>query len=166
MSNATFEELLYGKGAHLDPVACLEDLPAAVAGKKIDGFPHSIFQIIGHVNYWMDNDLRRIEGEHPPYPEHAAESWSANALVGDAEWRAELQRFNFLLDKVREMSASKPEILQRHVEATHPSHNDRASSVEAVLWQLLVHNSYHLGQIVMLRRCLGAWPPRGGSDTW
>ena len=28
------------------------------------------------------------------------------------------------------------------------------------------HNSYHLGQIVMLRRVLGAWPPPAGGDTW
>jgi uncharacterized damage-inducible protein DinB len=35
-----------------------------------------------------------------------------------------------------------------------------------VLWQTLVHNSYHFGQIAMLRRVLGAWPPRGGGDSW
>jgi hypothetical protein len=24
----------------------------------------------------------------------------------------------------------------------------------------------HLGQVVLLRRLLGAWPPPGGGDTW
>lgn len=28
------------------------------------------------------------------------------------------------------------------------------------------HVSYHFGQIALLRRMLGAWPPRGGGDTW
>jgi uncharacterized damage-inducible protein DinB len=28
------------------------------------------------------------------------------------------------------------------------------------------HNSYHIGQIVLLRRMLGAWPPPTGGDTW
>ena len=31
---------------------------------------------------------------------------------------------------------------------------------------LALHNSYHLGQIVLLRRILGAWPPPSGGDTW
>jgi uncharacterized damage-inducible protein DinB len=30
----------------------------------------------------------------------------------------------------------------------------------------MVHNSYHVGQIAMLRRMLGAWPPQSGGDTW
>ncbi len=34
MSNETLQELLYGKGAHLDPIVCLEDLPAPLAGEK------------------------------------------------------------------------------------------------------------------------------------
>ena len=35
-----------------------------------------------------------------------------------------------------------------------------------MLWQTAVHNSYHVGQIAMIRRALGAWPPQGGGDTW
>ena len=40
------------------------------------------------------------------------------------------------------------------------------TSTHAVLWQTLVHNSYHIGQVVILRRALGIWPPRGGGDSW
>lgn len=167
MSKQTFQELLYGKGAHLDPIACVEDVPLSVAGKTSDGYPHSIWQIVGHLNFWMDNDLRRIEGKRPPYPEHAIEGWPATSVpASDAEWQAGLKRFASLLEEVSKMSDSTQEILQRHVPPTHPSHEHRSSSVEAVLWQTLVHNSYHLGQIAMLRRCLGAWPPQRGSDTW
>jgi len=28
------------------------------------------------------------------------------------------------------------------------------------------HVSYHVGQIALLRRMMGAWPPPGGGDTW
>jgi uncharacterized damage-inducible protein DinB len=31
---------------------------------------------------------------------------------------------------------------------------------------IAAHNSYHLGQIVLIRRMLGAWPPPGGGDSW
>jgi uncharacterized damage-inducible protein DinB len=167
MSDQALQELLYGKGAHVDPIACLEDVPADVAGRKVEDYPHSIWQIVGHLNYWMDYDLRRIQGELPPYPAHAIESWPSNAApANDEQWKDELRRFATLLDQLMTLAASGPEVLQRHVEPTHPSHEDRSSSVEAVLWQTLVHNSYHIGQVALLRRCFGAWPPRRGSDTW
>ena len=28
------------------------------------------------------------------------------------------------------------------------------------------HVSYHVGQIALLRRILGSWPPPGGGDSW
>jgi hypothetical protein len=40
------------------------------------------------------------------------------------------------------------------------------ASQEDVVWQTIVHNSHHLGQVVLLRRPIGAWPPARGGDTW
>jgi uncharacterized damage-inducible protein DinB len=45
-------------------------------------------------------------------------------------------------------------------------HATQGATVEDVVWQTIVHNSHHLGQVVMVRRLLGAWPPPGGGDTW
>ena len=35
-----------------------------------------------------------------------------------------------------------------------------------MLHTIASHNSYHLGQIVLVRQLLGAWPPPGGGLTW
>lgn len=167
MSNRCMVELFHGQGAHVDPIACLEDVPVKLTSRKVEGYPHSIWQILGHMNYWMDYDLRRIEGNQPPYPQHAIESWPASeAPASEEEWKDEVQRFTSLLNEAMSVSAAGPENLQRHVAPTHASHESRSSSVEAVLWQILVHNSYHIGQVALLRRYLGAWPPQRGSDTW
>jgi len=64
------------------------------------------------------------------------------------------------------LAESAPDVLAREVAGTHPDHERHSSTLLAVLWQTLVHNSYHLGQIAMLRQALGAWPPKGGGDTW
>jgi uncharacterized damage-inducible protein DinB len=48
----------------------------------------------------------------------------------------------------------------------HPKQETRTSTVLAILWQTLAHNSYHVGQIVLVRSALGAWPPRAGGDSW
>lgn len=44
--------------------------------------------------------------------------------------------------------------------------SSQPSTVGRVLKQISAHNSYHVGQIAMLRRLFGAWPPRRGGDSW
>ncbi|SPE44247.1 conserved hypothetical protein [Candidatus Sulfotelmatobacter sp. SbA7] len=167
MSNETLQELLYGKGAHVDPIVCLEDLPAPLAGRKLDGYPHSIWQIVGHMNQWMDYELKRIAEEPQPYPEHAIESWPAShGPANEAAWQEALARFKGLLGKLSQLSESGTDALQRNLAGTHDLSNARSSTVQAILWQLVAHNSYHVGQIALLRRAFGSWPPRRGSDTW
>ena len=73
MSQRALTELFRGKGAHVDPVACVEDISAEVAARQVAGVPHSIGQLVFHMNYWMDYELRRIRGERPAYPEHNSE---------------------------------------------------------------------------------------------
>lgn len=160
-------ELLYGKGSHANPIACVEDVPPALAGRRVEGFPHSIWQLVGHLNYWMDYEMRRIRGEAPKYPEHSGKDWPADTAPGDEqEWKKAVSLFGESLGKLAALAAASPEELARSVEATDSYHATHASTMRDVLWQTLVHNSYHVGQIAMLRRCLGAWPPRGGGDTW
>jgi len=166
MPSRALTELLRGQGAHADPIACIEDLPADLATRQVAGFPHSIAQLVFHMNYWMDYDLRRVRNEKPPYPAHNSESFPAKAELASAEWKEWQERFATLLNHAAEFADSNRAELDRQVEATHPSHQQRASTLEAVLWQLVARNSYHIGQIAMIRRMLGAWPPRGGGDTW
>lgn len=160
-------ELLRGRGAHTDPVACIADLAAEPAGRLVAGSPHSIWQLVFHLNFWMGYDLRRVRGEAPPYPAHSAESFPPDPAPRDADkWRQAVARFKALIDEHVALAQSGPEVLEREVPPTHPSHTERASTVLAVLWQTVAHNSYHIGQIALLRRALGAWPPAGGGDTW
>ncbi|MFZ0947828.1 MAG: hypothetical protein WAN19_06795, partial [Candidatus Sulfotelmatobacter sp.] len=67
-SRDALTELLRGKGAHADPLACVEDLSVELGARQITGFPHSIGQLVFHMNYWMDYELRRIRGQRPAYP--------------------------------------------------------------------------------------------------
>ena len=167
MTEPVLTELLYGKGAHANPVDCVEDVPSALAGRQVGNFPHSIWQLVFHMNFWMHYELRRIRSERPVYPAHASESWPVNAAPpGDSKWHQEVARFRNLLAELAKLAASSADVLAREVEATHPDHKKHSSTLSAVLWQTLVHNSYHVGQVAMLRRALGAWPPQGGGDSW
>ena len=167
MAEQVFTELLYGQGAHSNTLACVQDVALELAGRRIENFPHSIWQLVAHMNYWMGYELKRIRGEAPKYPEHAAESWPAQgAPPSEQEWRAAVAAFKNLLSEFGVLAESSPEVLSRQVAATYPGHTKISSSLQAMLWQIVVHNSYHIGQVAMLRRMLDAWPPQGGGDTW
>jgi uncharacterized damage-inducible protein DinB len=167
MSQRELAELLHGKGAHADPIACVEDISADVAGRRVAGFPHSIAQLVFHMNYWMSYELRRIRGERPAYPEHNSESFPAAAASVDVgEWDRLRRDLAWFLVQYADLAKSPALELQREIESAHPGDKTVAGTTQAVLWQMVAHNSYHTGQIAMIRRVLGAWPPRGGGDTW
>jgi len=167
MSQRALTELLRGKGAHADPIACVEDISAELAARQVAGFPHSIGQLVFHINYWMEYELRRIRGLRPPYPEHSAGSFPAAPSPVDAEeWERSRTRLVNLLGEFAALAKSSPRELQREIESVHEGDKNVASTLEAVLWQMVAHTSYHVGQIAMMRRTLGAWPPRAGGDSW
>jgi uncharacterized damage-inducible protein DinB len=167
MSQRALTELLRGKGAHADPIACVEDLSAELAARHAEGFPHSVGQLVFHMNYWMEYELRRIRGERPAYPEHSSESFPAAPAPAEArEWERLKTEMAQYLGEFAELAKSSPQQLQREIESAHDGDKKLAGTLEAVLWQMVAHNSYHVGQIAMVRRALGAWPPRGGGDSW
>ena len=74
--------------------------------------------------------------------------------------------FARLLAEYAKLAESSRAELDRQIETVHDGDMKVAGTLEAVLWQMVAHNSYHVGQIAMIRRALGAWPPRGGGDSW
>lgn len=152
--------LIRGSGIHVDPVAALDDLPWELAGRRVLHHPHTIWQVLGHLNYWMDLGLRRIEGATAVPPKHADDGWPKADGPADAiTWAHDLALFKTNLDQLVTIADARASTLSRLVDKS-------GKTVEAVLWELVIHNSYHLGQIVLLRQALGSWPPPGGGETW
>lgn len=167
MSQRALKELLHGQGSHADPIVCVEDISADVAAEHIAGFPHSIGQLVSHMNYWMHYELRRIRDEGPHYPEHNAESFPSSPSPADErEWGLLRQDFARLLAEYETLAESSGQAMQREIPRGSDADQKVAGTLAAVLWQMVVHNSYHVGQIALIRRVLGAWPPKGGGDTW
>jgi len=162
MTQPALLELLRGKGAHVDPIACIEDVPEELSTRRIEAFPHSIADLVFHVNYWMNYELKRIRGQKPKYPEHNSESFP-NA---PQNWDQLKRDFSWFLAEFANLAQLPQEELNREVESIHPGDKQQSSNLEAVVWQMVAHNSYHTGQIALLRRALNAWPPKSGGDTW
>jgi uncharacterized damage-inducible protein DinB len=155
-------ELLRGKGAHVDPIACIEDISPELAVRRIDGFPHSIADLVFHMNYWMNYELKRTRGEKPKYPQHNSESFPTTPQ----DWDHLKRDLSWFLQQFAQLSESRRSELDRQIESIHEGDKKVAGTLESVLWQMVAHNSYHTGQIAFIRRTLNAWPPKAGGDTW
>jgi uncharacterized damage-inducible protein DinB len=162
MAEQALQELLRGKGAHVDPIACVEDVSEELAKKRIDGFPHSIADLVFHMNYWMNYELKRIRKEKPKYPEHNAESFPS----APQDWDHLKRDLSWFLAEFAKLAQLPQSELDRQLESIQEGDKKVSGTLEAVLWQMVAHNSYHAGQIAMIRRALGAWPPKAGGDTW
>jgi uncharacterized damage-inducible protein DinB len=130
----------------------LAGLSAELAVSKLEGWPYSIAQVVAHMLYWQRNDFETIEtGEEPPEPT-PAEDWPE---VGPDDWPRLKDEFLASLERSKAM-ARDPALLER------PILGDRFTVGLRMVW-FTGHNAYHLGQVVLMRRILGAWPPPGGA---
>lgn len=152
---------LYGESSHVHLLHALEDLDMGQAGARPNDAPHSIFQLVRHMIYWQDLFVRRMRGDYPQLPASAAEGWDERPRpANDEEWHDTIEELSAGLWEVEAMLDSEETDLDRVVS------EPRGRTVRDELLGLLLHNSYHVGQIVSLRRLLGTWPPPQGGDTW
>lgn len=146
--------LLRGRGAHADPLATVDDVSRELAGQRPSGFTHSIWELLFHLNYWIDVELKCIESAETAHPGNDAASWPpAPAPPDQSAWAHEVALFRTNLGQLLTLAGARASTLARI------AHKETGATVEAVLWGLAVHNSYHTGQIVQVRQALGAWPP-------
>ena len=147
--------LLDGTGAHASTGGSLEDLDEEQAAARPAGSPHSCHDILLHMVFWQDLFLARLEERPAPLPARAEDGWPP---AGRNRWTDTLGRFS------RGLEAAKEHAREDDLASTLPDWRGiRRGEGLSILAQ---HNSYHLGQIVLLRRMLGAWPPPAGGDTW
>lgn len=153
---AALERALTGEGAHVGSAKILDGLDFERAGERPAGSPHSVFQVVNHLVFWQDHALAWLAGEKPRTPAHDAESWPGPERPADTvAWTEAAGRFAAGLERLR-----------RHAAEDDLAELRGPKPVLYVLQIVAAHNSYHLGQVVLLRQQLGAWPPPGGGFTW
>lgn len=147
---------LSGKGAHVVSVEVFSALNAQVAGERPAGLPHSLFQLLKHIVFWQDWVIKWCDGEKPRVPKHSSGSWPGDvAPENEAEWTGCVRQFQNGLKEL-ERCSREGDLLAK---------GGKQSRLE-MLHTIASHNSYHIGEAVVLRQTLGKWPPPSGGLTW
>lgn len=147
--------LYLGGPANVSWERALGGLSEADARQRPPYLPHSVADIVGHVQFWQAYLLDVIDGVDRPTNLSAAEGWPT---LGDSleDW-AQLQA-DFFRD-----SGRLGELARDAAFVQTPDRKGRPYGV--ALTNTAGHSVYHLGQVVCVRQALGLWPPLDGAGT-
>jgi uncharacterized damage-inducible protein DinB len=147
-------DLLRGRNAHADFDTTVADLPSRLRGVKPPGAPHTAWQLLEHMRLAQWDILefsREAKHKSPAWPEGY---WpKTEAPPSAASWNNSLRSFRADLKAMAKLVADK----KTDLFAPIPHGTGQTILREALL--IADHNSYHLGQMVLLRRLLGTWKP-------
>lgn len=154
---ATLQVLLDDRQEHDFPsvTRIVGGLAPAQALAVPPGVPHSIAQIVAHMLANMRFNLGLAQAQDPVRVGHPGELWPA---VGADEWSAVLDEFLATLEALEQIAQTGD--LER---VLYPMTADEPAWTVGykLACSVAKHNAYHLGQIVVLRRLIGAWNETG-----
>lgn len=144
--------LLTGSNAHVSFDEAVKDLPAELRGVKPDKLPYSIWQLVDHIRIAQWDILEFSRSATHQSPEWPAGYWTNEAAPADeTAWQQALEQ----IKKDRDAFVSLLNDPQRNLYAPFDYGNGQNLLREALL--IADHTAYHVGEIVITRRLLGAW---------
>ncbi len=146
-------DLLRGGDAHLDFEAVIADWPDELQGVKPVGIPHTPWRLLEHMRIAQWDILEFCRNPDHVSPEFPDGYWPDGDLPPDSTtWEKSVQAFRADLQAMQGLVADPSTDLLAPI----PHGNGQTILREALL--AADHNAYHLGQLVLVRRLLGAWP--------
>lgn len=147
--------LLVGGDAHATFEAVVKDFPVALAGTVPPGAAHSAWQLLEHMRIAQWDFLEFCRNPKHVVPEFPAGYWPPTIAPPDAAaWQRSVRAF--LSDRAAMVKLILNPRRDLFARVNHPE----ATAKHTLLREALVladHNSHHLGQLLLLRRLLGAW---------
>jgi hypothetical protein len=145
-------DLLLGENAHVNFDKAVDGLPAKLRGAKPKGAPHSAWELVEHLRIAQRDIL-----EFSRNPKHVSPPWPsgywppASAPPSPSAWANSIRSFRSDLRAMAKLVSNPGTDLF----AAIPRGDGQTILREALL--VADHNSHHIGQIILLRRLLGAW---------
>jgi uncharacterized damage-inducible protein DinB len=139
--NACFDQSAWFASAK----SALENLSAEDAIWKPSNEIHSVCEIITHLNFYNNKHLRRFKGfEITKNAQEIAETYS------NENWQNALDEFNLIMSDWKN--------LLENTDDAKLAKDDWLS----IIAHINIHNAYHIGQIVIIRKLQNNWNAKQG----
>lgn len=145
--------LLRGGGAHLDFETAIAGLSPELRGVHPEGVPHTPWRLLEHLRICQWDILEYVRNSRHVSPDFPDGYWPAgDAPPSDEAWERNVSGFRADLEAMAQL------VMDRDVDLLAPlPHGEPGHTVLREALLLADHNAYHLGQLVVVRRALGAW---------
>jgi uncharacterized damage-inducible protein DinB len=135
----------------------LAGLTAEQAKQSIGSDNHSVWQIVNHLIFWNERWLIRFKGDVPPKMEGDNSGTFSGDPGGETEWQISLQKLNNVLSELEgRLKDTDDSVLKQE------AFKGYEATWYEMFTQMTIHNAYHIGQIVTLRKQQGSWNPDQG----
>jgi len=137
---------------HPSPENSLKGLTPEIVTTRVNGSPHSIWDLLHHVLFWQDITIEALEDKDVDWERSKTENWpNPTDEVDISKLDDYINRF---LSGIKRISDLTENIDLSSAMVSWP----QATKMWAIL-MIAQHNSYHIGQIVTIRQLLSHWPP-------
>jgi len=145
-------DVLLGESAHLNFEGAVKEMPPALRGRRPEGGAHSPWEVLEHMRITQNDILEFIRDPQHVSPEFPGGYWpGTQAPPCEEAWGASANGFRGNLKEIAEMVADEEVDLLAAI-----PHGDGKTLLREVLL-VADHNAYHMGELIALRRMLGAW---------
>jgi len=143
--------LLEGEGAHATFDQAVNGFPAKQRGVKPEGLPHTGWQLLEHMRIAQWDILEFCVNSKYKAMSWPNDYWPKRDSPAAGQWEKSIRQFRADLSAMKKL-------------VTNPKTDLHALIVwgdgQTILREALLvadHNSYHVGQLVLVRKALGAW---------
>jgi hypothetical protein len=145
-------DVLDGGGAHVRFREAVAGIPPTLRGFRPPGCPHSAWELLEHLRIAQGDILRYCVDPKHRSPKWPRGYWPRTQAPPDSRaWARSVRAYESDLAGLRRLVRSRARDLLEPI----PHAPDASLLEEAFL--VANHGSYHVGQLVLLRRILGAW---------
>jgi uncharacterized damage-inducible protein DinB len=147
------ERFIDWEEAHVGFDKCLDGIPPDARGKRAPGFEHSIWQLLEHLRLAQDDILDFcVNAKYVHALKWPDDYWPKDPAPPSAEaWDRSIAGFTAGRTRFKALAQDAENLY-----ALVPTGKDQQTYFRGLLL-VQDHNAYHLGQIVALRKALGAW---------
>lgn len=153
---ATWQEILASsldwEQAHAGLERSIEGLTPELRGRRPEHFPHSVWELVEHIRITQHDLLEFCTNPNYQEPHWPDDYWPRSPEPrDDAAWAKSLNAIK------RDRQALQKFTTETEIDMTTRIPHGTGQTYMRTVLVAVDHMSYHVGQIIAVRRLLGAW---------
>ncbi|HEV3120741.1 MAG TPA: DinB family protein [Isosphaeraceae bacterium] len=145
-------ELLEGGHGHVTFEKAIADLPDSLRGAKPPGLPHTPWRLLEHMRIAQWDILEFCVTPRHVSPDFPSGYWPQRDAPAAGAWDRAVASFR------KDFVAMKELVANPRTDLFTPIPHGQGQTILREALLVADHNAYHIGQLVTVRRLLGAWP--------